>query len=244
MPERPLARIALATCRDYPAPSTDAPLRDALLAAGHRIDSVPWDDDPRPFLDADLVVLRACWDYHARPQAFLDWLAVLEARGVSLENGYDLVRWNFDKRYLVDLADADVPTVPTCLLTTPNEEAIRSAMRERRWDRAVRKPVHGQSGHGVQLIDASQAVPAPDFDGPALLQAFQADITELGETPEVDLPRPFLDDFYWDDSKQYNFSVGPDGRVLTFLDFGGSELGREVRVDASWLGEGTALGGA
>ena len=60
---------------------------------------------------------------------------------------------------------------------------------------------------------------------------------QLGDELVVDPPRPYLDDFYWDAGKQYNFSVGPDGRVLTFLDFGGAELGRELRVSRAWLGD-------
>ena len=74
-------------------------------------------------------------------------------------------------------------------------------------------------------------VHTPDANGQAVTELVFAFLHDAFR------PRLFLDDFYWDDSKRYNYSVGPDGRVLTFLDFGGSELGREVRVDASWLGE-------
>jgi serine/threonine-protein kinase len=65
-------------------------------------------------------------------------------------------------------------------------------------------------------------------------EVWAADV-QLGDELVVDPPRPYLDDFYWDAGKQYNFSVGPDGRVLTFLDFGGAELGRELRVSRAWL---------
>jgi len=41
--------------------------------------------------------------------------------------------------------------------------------------------------------------------------------------------------FYRHPRQQSCPCVGPDGRVLTFLDFGGAELGRELRVSRAWL---------
>ncbi|MFT5050570.1 MAG: tRNA A-37 threonylcarbamoyl transferase component Bud32 [Chlamydiales bacterium] len=64
---------------------------------------------------------------------------------------------------------------------------------------------------------------------------------ELGEQPKLGTPHVVLEDFYWDVGKQYVYDVAPDGRILTFADDGGSELGRELRVQSSWLEEGKRL---
>ena len=63
---------------------------------------------------------------------------------------------------------------------------------------------------------------------------------ELGEEPQLGESRLLLDDFYWDEVKQWHYDVGPDGRVLTLVDFGGSELGREIRVRSDWIEAGGA----
>ena len=177
-----MAAVALATCAAYPEPSTDAPLREALAARGHAVFSAPWNGDQEPFECADLVVLRACWDYHENPSAFLSWLDALEAGGVRLLNDYGVVRWNFDKRYLAALHAAGVPCVPTIEVDAQNEAEARARMRALGWRRAVRKPVHGQSGHGVELLSIDEPWSAANFEGAALLQPFQEDICESGET--------------------------------------------------------------
>ena len=72
------------------------------------------------------------------------------------------------------------------------------------------------------------------FLRPATRELWEVDV-ELGDEPKALTPRLFLDDFYWDENKQYNYHVAPDGRVLSMVDIGSSELGRELRVQSRWL---------
>jgi glutathione synthase/RimK-type ligase-like ATP-grasp enzyme len=67
---------------------------------------------------ADLVVLRATWDYVERRDEFLAWCDSVPA----LANPARAVRWSTDKSYLVDLASDGVPVVPTALVP-PGETA-------------------------------------------------------------------------------------------------------------------------
>ena len=60
---------------------------------------------------------------------------------------------------------------------------------------------------------------------------------ELSDEPTLGTPRLLLDDFYWDTNKHYHYDVAADGRILTLVDIGGSELGRELRVQSTWLDE-------
>jgi glutathione synthase/RimK-type ligase-like ATP-grasp enzyme len=68
-----------------------------------------WHDRSVDWERADLVVVRATWDYAARLQEFLAWA---EGR-TNLANAAPVLRWNSDKRYLQELGDAGVPIVPT-----------------------------------------------------------------------------------------------------------------------------------
>ncbi len=96
--------------------------------------------------DADLVILRATWDYIERLDEFLDWTARVE----NLLNAPAVVAWNTDKRYLADLADAGVPTVASHFFA-PGER-VRVPKGE-----VVVKPAIGAGSVGAQRFADAQA---------------------------------------------------------------------------------------
>jgi hypothetical protein len=101
-------RIVLAACPALPeGDGDDDGLVAALRQRGLHARWLSW-DDPQA-LEADLVILRAAWDYIDRLDEFLVWTK----RVRNLLNPPHAVLWNTDKRYLADLADAGVPTVPS-----------------------------------------------------------------------------------------------------------------------------------
>jgi hypothetical protein len=100
-------RIVLAGCRGSVAGDGDD---DGLVVAlGHRGLHARWLawDDPET-RRADLVILRATRDYSDRLDEFLAWTTQVR----NLLNAPAVVAWNADRRYLGDLADEGVPTVP------------------------------------------------------------------------------------------------------------------------------------
>lgn len=101
-------RIVLAGCPQLiDGDGDDEGLLEALRGRGLHARWLSW-DDPQT-LDADLVILRATWDYAERRDEFLAWAS----RVPNLLNAPAVVAWNSDKRYLQDLAAAGVPTVPS-----------------------------------------------------------------------------------------------------------------------------------
>ena len=108
----------------------DAELVDALRQRGLNARWLSWDDPAT--LDADLVILRATWDYTERLDEFLAWTS----RVRNLLNAPDVVAWNSDKRYLLDLEAAGVPTVPSRFYApdeTVRATAGRTRGQARRW---------------------------------------------------------------------------------------------------------------
>ncbi|MFJ7338262.1 RimK family alpha-L-glutamate ligase [Streptomyces sp. NPDC101110] len=87
-------------------------LVDALREAGADALAVAWDDPDVDWAGFDLALLRSTWDYSWRAREFTAW-AERCARATRLANPLPVVRWNADKRYLGQLAEAGVPTVPT-----------------------------------------------------------------------------------------------------------------------------------
>lgn len=103
-------RVALVTCREVAGLDPDDRLVMQPLAEREvRVEPAAWDAPDVDWSAYDLAVLRSTWDYPRRREQFLAW-----ARSVpALANPPDVIAWNTDKRYLADLAAADLPVVPT-----------------------------------------------------------------------------------------------------------------------------------
>jgi glutathione synthase/RimK-type ligase-like ATP-grasp enzyme len=103
--------VAIATVEWLPEEFKDDELLvRALHARSASAAAVPWDDARADWQAFDLVVIRSTWDYARRHDEFLAWVDEI---GDRLENAPELVRWNSDKRYLADLAEAGFPVVET-----------------------------------------------------------------------------------------------------------------------------------
>lgn len=97
-------KIVLAGCAKLvEGDGDDDGLVAALASQGLTARWRAWDDPET--LRADLVILRATWDYTERLDEFLAWTR----RVPNLLNAPDVVAWNSDKIYLQDLAVAGVP---------------------------------------------------------------------------------------------------------------------------------------
>ena len=88
------------------------PILQALCADGSMAEPVVWDAKGVAWDGFDLAVIRSTWDYAERVDEFLAW-ADTTANLTRLWNPAPVLRWNSDKRYLLDLAEQGVPIVPT-----------------------------------------------------------------------------------------------------------------------------------
>jgi glutathione synthase/RimK-type ligase-like ATP-grasp enzyme len=123
-----MTRIALVTA-DAARPLDDdmPPLVDALQALGVAVATPSWDDATVDWASYDIALLRSTWDYAERIDEFLAW-ANHCARQTTLLNPPELVAWNTDKHYLVELDAAGIDVVPTRFVE-PGEPA-RNALDE------------------------------------------------------------------------------------------------------------------
>jgi glutathione synthase/RimK-type ligase-like ATP-grasp enzyme len=145
-----------------------------------------WNDPAASFADFAAVVLRSNWDYHFAPDAFLEWLEHRERTGIRLWNPPALVRWNLTKRYLLDLAAAGVPVVPTAVLEGPAED-LPALLAERGWATAVVKPLVSASAHDTTLVAPGEAarvasaIARGQIRSPVLVQPFVEEIRTRGD---------------------------------------------------------------
>lgn len=140
-------RIVLAGCPALPeGDGDDAGLVQALRGRGLHARWLSWDDPAAQ--EADLVILRAAWDYIDRLDEFLAWTV----RVPLLLNSPKVIAWNTDKRYLGDLAAAGVPTVPSAFFA-PGERVYVPA------GEVVVKPAVGAGSVGaLRFSDRAEAV--------------------------------------------------------------------------------------
>src|ERR1044072_611569 len=107
------ARVALVPAARPRDLDEDMPLLlRALAARGIAAEAVVWDDAAVEWAAFDTVVVRSTWDYFVRREEFLAW-AERVAAVTALHNPVPVLRWNSDKRYLLDLERWGVPIVPT-----------------------------------------------------------------------------------------------------------------------------------
>jgi glutathione synthase/RimK-type ligase-like ATP-grasp enzyme len=110
-------RVALATCSELAELDEDERrVIEPLAELG--VEAVPavWDDPAIDWAAFDLAVVRSTWDYVGRRERFLAWAASVP----GLHNPEPVLRWNTDKRYLAELADAGLPVVPTWFDEVPD----------------------------------------------------------------------------------------------------------------------------
>lgn len=183
-----LSRIAFVTHRGRPDLADDDRLAAVEISRrGARVEAAVWDDPQVDWSVFDRIVLRSCWDYHLRLPEFLGWLGGLERAGAPVWNPPAVVRGNADKGYLVELASAGVPVVPTVRVERGAAADLASILDERGWTDAVVKPAVSASAFLTRRVRRGEAVEAQaDFDhlltlSAALVQPFLPEIRSRGE---------------------------------------------------------------
>jgi glutathione synthase/RimK-type ligase-like ATP-grasp enzyme len=157
-----------------------------LIARGVAVEAAAWDDPAIDWRRFAAVVVRSCWDYTARLDAFLAWADRVAAQ-TPLWNPPALLSWNARKTYLRDLAARGVDIVPTEWLLPGSAASLDDIARARGWSEIVVKPLVSASAADTFRIPAAQAASAqPILDrlrrgSGALVQPFLPEIQSAGE---------------------------------------------------------------
>ncbi len=77
--------------------------------------------------DYDLVTPLLAWGYQRDCPRWFALLDRLEQDGINVSNPARIVRWNSDKAYLAELADAGIATVPTRLALSLDDADLEEA---------------------------------------------------------------------------------------------------------------------
>ncbi len=181
-------RVALVTCEELPLLYADDHLLVAALEESG-ISAVPavWNRADIDWTAFDALVMRSPWDYFRRASEFRGWLAARIASGVLMCNSHEILDWNFDKRYLQDLASKGVKLVPTICVAPQEQADIAALAGARGWDEIVVKPtIAGGAYRTARFRLEDYARHADDIaqtlqDRGVLVQPFLPEILSGGE---------------------------------------------------------------
>lgn len=179
-----MIKIAIATSKSE-LPASDQALALALAEQGFDVRAVIWSDTQQNWRGFDAVIVRSCWDYHLRVEEFLKWIALLERIDVVVLNSSDLIRWNANKIYLVELAASGITIPDTIFVELGMELNLTRVCSSRGWSGAVVKPTISASAHCTKRRSSGLV------RGPAMVQQYIAAIETEGEWSLVYFNRQF-----------------------------------------------------
>ena len=181
-------RVALVTSEALPTLFDDDRLVAAALEEiGVRAVPAVWSRGDIEWSGFDALVMRTPWDYFERVAEFRRWLDARIASGVLMCNAGETIAWNFDKRYLEELAAAGVEVVPTLFVAQGATEDIAALARARGWDDVVVKPTIAGGAyrtHRFRLEDYAHhadEIATTLRDRGVLVQPFLPEIETAGE---------------------------------------------------------------
>lgn len=156
------------------------PAADYQRLLGDDVSFRPW-TNPGDLSGFDLILPILTWGYQRDCPAWFALLDRFESENLPVANPAKILRWNTDKAYLAELAEAGVATVPTLIRESLNDAALSSAREIFQSPRLVVKPPISGGADGTFLIGPSDPLPAEAIGQRMLIQPFLPAISEDGE---------------------------------------------------------------
>ena len=151
-----------------------------LASAGAEVEPLVWTEvgDLSAF---NLVLPLVAWGYHLDYPRWLSLLLRAESERWPMINPPELLRWNSDKAYLAELADAGVPTVPTLAVEACCDEDLEEARRRFGSEWLVIKPPVSASAMGAHRLGPNDDLPWDSRGKPMIIQPLIEEIARTGE---------------------------------------------------------------
>lgn len=151
----------------------------ALREAGFEVIARPWTDASN-VSDADVVLPLVAWGYQFDQERWAGLLDELDQSAACVCNPGAVLRWNSDKSYLVELADAGVPTIPTLRFDLFDEDALSQARSKFGGDIVIKPPVSA-AAYDTYKLSAGDGLPQEVIGRAMLAQPFLRSVQEEGE---------------------------------------------------------------
>ena len=105
-------------------------IKESLENNGLKVDVTYWSNKSYDWTSTKSAVFRTVWDYFENFEKFYSWLNKIKDQ-TKLINSYELVNWNINKKYLLDLESNGINIVPTRLIKKGSTETLKSYVQLR-----------------------------------------------------------------------------------------------------------------
>lgn len=164
----------------------DTILQTALEVEGFKVLRLAWDDPDFDWSTTKTAIFRSTWDYFYRFPEFSKWLKHVSNK-TKLINSKDIIYWNIDKHYLLDLEAKGVHIATSHFIEKGDSTTLKTLHDRLGWQNTVLKPcVSGTARHTYKLnadnLEEHEHIFKELIAQEAMmLQPFQYDIVEKGE---------------------------------------------------------------
>ena len=159
---------------------------NALTTQGLKVDRKAWDDKNFDWSSTQSIIFRTTWDYFERFDEFSTWIREV-SKQTKLINSEQLIRWNIDKHYLIDLMQNGVHIPETEFIEIGSTLTLQELHDKLGWNDTVIKPcISGGARHTYKLnrdnLNKHEAIFNELIQKEAMmLQPFQHHIVSDGE---------------------------------------------------------------
>lgn len=168
----------------------DRLLLEACQELGLRTTRTNWDDPEFNWKDTRYIVFRTTWDYFERFDAFSKWLEEVQ-KLTTLINSKELIYWNLNKKYLLELEAKGVRIPPTKYIDKGNSGMLADIAKLTGWDRFILKPAISGAARHTYKIDLEKMGEYEDLfaslisNESMMLQEYQEQIATKGEVSYI-----------------------------------------------------------
>ncbi len=164
----------------------DTLLKEALENSGLRVTRKCWDDPDFDWRETKYAIFRSTWDYFNRFPVFKVWLDKASEQ-TSLLNAKEIIYWNMDKHYLLDLEKKGINIPPTYFIETGSKLSLKEHLSTLSWDEFILKPAIAGTARHTYLFPKDEVKKHEAIykelitKESMLLQEYQKQITAKGE---------------------------------------------------------------
>ena len=161
-------------------------IKESLESNGLKVDVTYWSNKSYDWTSTKSAVFRTVWDYFVNFEKFYSWLNKIKDQ-TKLINSYELVNWNINKKYLLDLESNGINIVPTRLIKKGSTETLKSICSIENYGDIVIKPAISAAAYQTYKITSNEVNNYEDLfsdltqEKDMLVQPFFEQITSLGE---------------------------------------------------------------
>ena len=131
----------------------DQLLAKYLLKEGLSVCRKDWADPNFDFSTCKFAIFRTPWDYFERFDEFFQWIEKTK-KVTTFINSPDIIKWNIDKIYLLELKEKGINIAPTIFINK-NDKTLYQLLRNTEWKKAVIKPAISGAARHTYLINNS-----------------------------------------------------------------------------------------